>query len=153
MKRANQVASIVLFLFSIALMIESRKLVFTAEFGRPGAGFFPFWLGVLLAILSFQLFLQNRPTEAERDEASPFADLRRLGKPALILASLFVFALTLPFLGFLVAIGLFLAFLLVPVEKHRWLPGLITAVVGGFAFYLIFEVWLDVPLPIGVLGI
>lgn len=153
MKRSNQIASIVVLLFSIALMFEARKLVYTGEFGRPGAGFFPFWLGVLLAFLSLQLFWQNRPTPSERDRPGPFSNLKRIGKPALILAALFAFAALMGTLGFLVSIALLIAFLQILVEGRRWLSGVITAVLGAFGFYLIFEVWLGVPLPIGILGI
>jgi len=49
-------------------------------------------------------------------------------------------------IGFLLAMGLLVAFLLIFVEKYRWYSGIIISLVTVFAIYGIFKMWLDVPL-------
>ena len=51
MRRVYQIASLVFLAFSAYLMIESRNMEYYVDLG-PGPGFFPFWLGALLAVLS-----------------------------------------------------------------------------------------------------
>ncbi len=153
MKSSDRIASVVLMLFGLAVVFESTKLVYTAEFGRPGAGFFPFWLGVAIAVLSVILFFNSRLKSGELDRPGPLTQPRRLRKPAIVVGSMFIMAFLLQPMGFLVTIALWLGFVVVVVEGYRWLAGVPIALLGALGFYMVFEVWLGVPLPIGVLGI
>ena len=55
--------------------------------------------------------------------------------------------------GFIIAFGLMLMAIAVFVERRAWISSLIVSVVALGVAYLIFGVFLRVPLPQGLLGI
>lgn len=114
------------------------------RFGIPGAGFFPFWIGIALAVAGALLVAVSWPTRRERKELAWPQQLVWL-------------AATLAFLAATEVIGLLLAgflFLVVTVRILGGLPLWIGALAGVLAnglLWLVFEVWLRVPLPSGLL--
>jgi len=51
MRRADQITGIVMLIFSLIIAYTSWQMPQRVEFG-PGMGFLPFWLAVLMAVLS-----------------------------------------------------------------------------------------------------
>ena len=149
MRRCNQVVGILLLVFSIWIVIASRDLVYKEEFS-PGAGFFPFWLGVSLLILSLILLLNSTIMKFYITEDNPFPGKRALLRIACIMGSLLLSLLIFERIGFLITMGVFVAFLLIFMEKYRWYSGIMISLVMVFAVYGIFKIWLDVPLPPGL---
>lgn len=149
MRRCNQVVGILLLIFSIWIIVASLELVYTVEFS-PGAGFFPFWLGISLLILSVVLLFYNTILKSSMTEGNPFPERHALLRIASILGSLLVSLLLFERAGFLLTMGLFVAFLLIIVEKYRWYSGILISASMVFAIYGIFKIWLDVPLPPGL---
>jgi hypothetical protein len=64
-----------------------------------------------------------------------------------------VAVLAVPLLGFLGSFFLFSAFISIVVEKRPWLPSLVISLVAVLVVYAVFGLFLDVPLPDGLLGI
>jgi putative tricarboxylic transport membrane protein len=150
MRRADQVTAIVLFIGSLALMREARKLPPGGTFG-PGPEFLPFWLGVLMAGLALLLFLQAR-RRAPAGAGRVFPDAKALVPLGATLAGLAAYILVLELLGFLLATGLLTAFLLGVVERERWTTSLAVAVANAVVLQTIFRTLLGVSLPKGFLG-
>ncbi len=149
MRRCNQVVGILLLIFSVLVIIASGDLVYVVEFS-PGAGFFPFWLGISLLICSLILLVGSTILKLHRTEKNPLP-----GKPAFlriiaILGSLLVSILLFERIGFLITMSLFVAFLLIFLEKYRWYSGILISVLMVSAVYGIFKIWLKVPLPSGI---
>jgi hypothetical protein len=146
MRRADQITGVTLFLGSLLLMWESRKLPPSGTFG-PGPEFFPFWLGALMAALAVLLVLHAR-------RSSPTAGKPRIfpGARALVTIGATLDILVLDHLGFLLATGLLTAFLLKVVERVRWSTSLAVAVGNAVALQTIFRTLLGVSLPKGFLG-
>ena len=149
MRRCNQVVGILLLIFSIWVVKESRGLVYTVEFS-PGAGFFPFWLGVSLLVLSLILFLGNTIISPRGAEGTPLPGKQALFRIVLILGALLLSILIFESLGFLLSMILFIVFLLMILEKHRWYSAIPMSLVMVFSIYGIFRVWLGIPLPLGI---
>ncbi|MBA4423220.1 MAG: hypothetical protein C0390_09005 [Syntrophus sp. (in: bacteria)] len=149
MRRCNQVVGILLLIFSIWVIIVSRDLIYVEEFS-PGAGFFPFWLGLSLLILSLILLLNSTIMKFYLTEGNPFPEKHALLRLAYILGSLLVSLLIFERIGFLLTMSVFVAFLLIFVEKYRWYSGIVISVLMVFAVYGIFKIWLAVPLPPGL---
>jgi len=141
----------VVLIFSIVLMEESRRMPQSATFG-PGVGFLPFWLGVLMALLSIVLIIKAGRGPRDPKTRRIFPSWKALVTLAAILAGLAVYILLLDVLGFLVDTALYSAFLLGVVERERWPKALGVAVLNSGGLYLIFRMLLGVSLPKNMFG-
>jgi putative tricarboxylic transport membrane protein len=150
MRRCNQVAGILLLVLSVAAIVGSKDLIYKVEFS-PGAGFFPFWLGVSLLILSLILLLENTVLKPSAKEENPLPGKEALLRILSILGSLLVSILLFERIGFLITMFAFVAFLLIVLEKYRWYSGILISLAMVFAVYGIFKIWLNVPLPLGLI--
>ena len=120
----------------------------------PGAGFFPFWLGLLGAALSVALFVQSWRGHSIGESSQallPRGEGAR--RAAALLAGLAIAALLLQPLGFRLAMLIFTAGLLLALGVRRPVTITVFALVSSFGMFHVFYYWLQVPLPIGVLGI
>ena len=124
----------------------------------PGPGMFPFLAGAALGVLSIiewwnisRAYRKSMRTLAQTVEPL-FAN--RLGalKAAAIIVALLIYALTMEHLGFILSTTLFIAFLLWLVERQRWYVIVFGSVVSSLTTYLVFKVWLDTALPVGLFG-
>jgi putative tricarboxylic transport membrane protein len=122
------------------------------KFGTPGAGFFPFWAGVLMGVFAL-LHLANVYTKKENTEASGSSIGKKSKKTLFVVVSLLLYPLFLPTLGYLIATFILMGFLFLILGEARrfWLKGL-TALFVTFATFFVFYVLLDVRLPVGVFG-
>ena len=121
---------------------------------EPGAGFFPFWLGLLGAALSLALLVQSWRGHSIGEGAQallPRGEGAR--RAAALLAGLAVAALLLQPLGFRLAMLIFIGGLLLILGVRRPIAIAIFALAGSFGLFHVFYHWLKVPLPIGALGI
>jgi len=146
MINSNRLTGLFFILFSLYVCVESWRLG-VGGFFRPGAGFFPFYSGALLGVLSVILgFLACRE---KVKKAEPWTDL---GNTVAVSLALLCFALLLTWLGFVVTTFLFVFFLLRAVERRGWLFSAAAAFFISAAFYVVFGLWLKAQLPAGILG-
>ena len=120
----------------------------------PGAGFFPFWLGLLGVVLALTLLVQSfrgKFIEEKPQSLLPGgAGARRSGA---MLAGLAGAALLLQPLGFRLTMLVFTAGLLLALGVRRPVAILVFALAASFGLFHVFYYWLQVPLPMGLLGI
>ena len=95
---------------------------------------------------------QNVDNGADEGLQPLFANRTGALKAAAIIVALLIYALTMEHLGFVISTTLFIAFLLWLVERQRWYVIVFGAVLSSMATYLVFKVWLETALPIGLLG-
>jgi putative tricarboxylic transport membrane protein len=126
--------------------VAASKLPF-GGLRNPGPGFFPWWLGLVLLLLGAVLLGQ-----ALRNRASATGGAARPWKVVLLLAALAVYVLVLDAAGYAIATFLLVVFMLRGLEPHRWPLALTVAVVAAGGSYVLFAVWLGVPLPAGPLA-
>lgn len=151
MRRADQVTGFIVLIFSVALMEGSRRMPPSATFG-PGAGFLPFWLGTLLALLSI-LLIVNAFRQPALPAAKPiFPGGRTLLRLGAVIVGLTAYILSLETLGFLVGTGLLTAYLLGFVEREKWYTTVLVAALNSAGLYLVFQVLLGVNLPANRFG-
>ena len=150
MRRCNQIVGILLLILSIWVIKGSKELVYRVEFS-PGAGFFPLWLGICLAVLSLILLLKNTIFKLSGKEGNPLPGQKQLMRILLILGSLLISILVFEHVGFLISMFLFVGFMLIFLEKYRWYTGILLSGSMVFAVYSIFKIWLGTPLPPGIL--
>ena len=117
----------------------------SATFG-PGVGFFPFWLGVLMAIVSVLLILNTWRGRADFKKKI-FPGPQALIAIVLVLGGLAGYIVLLEILGFLVDTMLFTAFLLGMVEREKWKMSILIALLTSAGLFVIFQLLLGVTLP------
>jgi len=136
---------------SILVCMESIKSGI-GTFRSPGAGFLPFWSGVALGTFAIILVASDILKEKGGRKNINLWEGKRWRNVILILLSLFVYALLLPKLGYLITTFGLMAFLYSMIGRPRlWVQG-VSALITVLVTYIIFHVWLEVQLPKGVFG-
>ncbi|HSB80633.1 MAG TPA: tripartite tricarboxylate transporter TctB family protein [Candidatus Methylomirabilis sp.] len=152
MTGVNRIVWGILLVFGGFVVHESLDLSYYGSDFGPGPGFFSFWLGVLLIVLSLiQVAGTFRgPRELLPEDFVPGADgiKRMLCILGALVASLFL----MKPLGFSLTMLSFCIFLFRTLGSQSWWLTLTLAVVGSFGLFYVFGL-LQVILPTGLLGI
>jgi hypothetical protein len=142
-----------LLLLGIAGTVESWRLVL-GEFGKPGAGFFPFYLALGLLITSLALVGQSvLGREVERGSSLGSSGAKGAWKVVSALLGLFLYAFVFEMIGFLLSTFFLIVFFLRTVAAIHWPLTLGGSLAGALLSYLLFKVWLQVQLPAGPWGL
>lgn len=112
---------------------------------RPGPGYFPFGLGVMLAILGGMVMFKALTIEtADGEPVGAFA-----WKPLLIvLASVAVFGVLLPRVGMLIALPLLVISSSLASDEFSWKGAIINAVVLTALSWVVFIKGLSLTIPL-----
>jgi putative tricarboxylic transport membrane protein len=116
----------------------------------PGPGFFPFFTGMGLGILSLILYLRSRDSFKTAGLAGLWTDSGKAVKVLLTVVALLLYAVAMEYLGFLLSTTLFLGFLLRMIEPQRWPMVIGGSLLASFVSYAIFALWLKAELPKGL---
>ncbi|MEW6187634.1 MAG: tripartite tricarboxylate transporter TctB family protein [Thermodesulfobacteriota bacterium] len=150
MLNSDRISSLFWLAAGIGITLLSIKYDF-GNFLSPGAGFITFFAGALLSLLSLILFISSGK------KRGPQSDLKALWKGldwkkvVYILILLFIYTLVLKPLGFLIGTFLLLIFLFKVKGSYSWWKVLLLAFLITSGAFLLFQVWLKVQLPKGVL--
>jgi len=123
-------------------------------FRHPGPGFLPFWAGVILGTLSVILVVKS----ILKKGGETITDLwkwkgwNKVIKVILVPMSLFIYAIFLPILGYLITTFGLMAFLLSMIGRPKLWIQVTAALIIALISYIIFHAWLNVQLPKGVFG-
>lgn len=143
------VAAIVL-VIGIVVVIQSRALGAGWMADGPGAGYFPFYIGLIVAVSS--AFLLYQAVFGKNRNTAIFVDTKQLKLVLSVLVPAMVYVLFVQFLGLYVASAIYIALFMIVMGKYSWLKSVIAAVAVNTWFFLMFEVWFKVPLYKGTLG-
>ncbi|MDL5033111.1 tripartite tricarboxylate transporter TctB family protein [Pelomonas sp. APW6] len=112
---------------------------------KPGPGYFPFSLGVLLALLGGMVLFKAVTIEsAEGDPIGPIA-----WRPLLVIVgAIALFGLALPRLGLVVTLPLLVFISSLAGDEFHWRDALISAVVLTAGSWLIFVWGLKLTIPV-----
>lgn len=141
-------AGILILIFACVIFSQALTLDYYTTLG-PGPGLFPLWLSGILIVLSILYIFQSI-----KKEAVSFAEIlskgRGLGNVVAVLGSVIVFMLIVNFTGFIVASTVLLFILLVREYKWHWGLGISAGV--SILLFVVFQVFLGIPLPVNALG-
>ena len=137
-----------LFWLAIAIFftVDSITRLKLGTLHQPGPGFFPFWGGVVLGLLSLVLLL----TSLKNQHRLSLSGLKSW-KLLLATGATLAYLLLLETLGFVTITFLFL-FLLFRLEYKGWVFSAFFALVGAVSSYALFQLWLKTQLPAGPFG-
>jgi len=127
-----------------AAIIESAKLPL-GTVRNPGQGFFPWWTSVVIVLLAIVLLAQVLTSRSSTSPHTP----GRIAKVTALLLVLAAYTFLLDFLGYLICTFLLVLFMLRATDPQRWTVALSMAVLTAVGSYVVFAIWLSVPLPRG----
>ena len=147
--RAMDIITALLFLvFGLTVMIGSLKLGASWGPDGPEAGYFPFYISLIILLSStvtlYQAAIVNKKKKTESFvEREPFKQVMAVLLPAV------VFVLGVQLIGIYVASALYIAIFMVWLGKYRVWKAVAVSIGVSVALYLMFEFWFQVPLPHG----
>jgi putative tricarboxylic transport membrane protein len=139
--------------FGALVMWDSRRL--GSEWGADGpqAGYFPFYIGLLIVVSSAAIIFRALNLGEKGREVFVERGQLRLILTVMIPTVIYVALIANPWfdLGIYVASAIFIAFFMRHLGKYGWARIVPVSVGVMFFFFLMFEVWFKVPLPKGPL--
>ena len=151
-------AAVAALLLVLALVVTQASLKLGAGWTSdgPGSGYFPFYVGVILAIASAGTLYQA--LLGKKRNTSIFVDGEQLRRVLVVLVPALVFVGAIVLVGIYVASAVYIAAFMIFLGKFGWVRSVVIGVVTSTLFFLMFEVWFKVPLykgsfdPLSFLG-
>jgi putative tricarboxylic transport membrane protein len=141
--------AVVILLFGVLVVFDSYRLGARWGDDGPQAGYFPFYIGLLLCLSGGVILM--RAFRNTGLAAESFVERAQLKLILTVLIPTVVYVGFIAYLGFYVASILFIAYFMKRIGKYSWLMAALVSVGISVAFFLTFEIWFSVPLPKGPL--
>ncbi len=110
----------------------------------PGAGYFPFYIGIILCISGVGTFYQSVFGKAKNTEV--FVDKEQLHRVLSMFLPALAYVFAVQFLGLYVASAVYIALFMIILGKYSKFKSIAVALGVVVLFFLMFEVWFKVPL-------
>jgi Tripartite tricarboxylate transporter TctB family len=142
------ITSIAFLALGLTVMIGSLKLGASWGVDGPEAGYFPFYISLIImlssAITLYQVAIVNKNKKTES-----FVDREPSKQVMAVLLPAIVFVLGVQLIGIYVASAIYIAIFMVWLGKYPIWKAIVVSVGVSAALYLMFEYWFQVPLPHG----
>ena len=138
------------------VIVQARALGAGWTSDGPGAGYFPFYIGLILVICGIGVLLQALRARATDTEV--FVDSAQLKRVMSVLLPSAVYVGAIMLIGIYVASAIFIALFMIVLGKYSVLRSVVVGVAVNALLFVMFEVWFKVPLykgefdPLSFLG-
>ena len=146
-KSAEMAVAAFIFLLGAIVIYDSARLGARWGDDGPQAGYFPFYIGLILcasSAVNLVLALLNR-----RDRDRTFVEVGQLKLVLTVLIPSAIYVGLIGWTGIYVASAVYVAFFMRRLGKYPWWKVAAVSIGNSVAFFLIFEIWFKVPLPKG----
>jgi len=146
-KSAEMAVAAFIFLLGAIVIYDSARLGARWGDDGPQAGYFPFYIGLILcasSAVNLALALLNR-----RDRDRTFVEVGQLRLVLTVLIPSAIYVGLIGWTGIYVASAVYVAFFMRRLGKYPWWKVAAVSIGNSVAFFLIFEIWFKVPLPKG----
>ena len=140
----ESVVALLVVLMGAVVITGSWKLGSGWTSDGPGAGYFPFYIGVILCIAGTGILVQGLMGKNRNREI--FVDSEQLERVLSVLLPALVYVLAVQFIGLYVASALYIALFMIVLGKYSRVKSVIVALCVVTLFFMMFEVWFKVPL-------
>ena len=137
------------FAIGAIVIFDSLRLGMGWKEDGPQAGYFPFYIGLIICISSLVNLAAALIAALKRNPA--FVEVGQLKLVLSVLVPTAVYAGAIGWIGIYVASALFVALFMRWLGKYAWWKVGAVSVGNSVVFFLIFEVWFKIPLPKGPL--
>ena len=151
------VVAVILFGMGALVVFDSNRLGSRWGSDGPEAGYFPFYIGLIICISSLVIFCQavfGRQAKAR----GVFVEWQPLRQVLSVLLPALVYVLGIQLVGLYVASAIYIAGFMVWLGGYSWLKSAVLGLGVSAVAFLTFEVWFQVPLykgafnPLSFLG-
>jgi Tripartite tricarboxylate transporter TctB family len=146
----DAVVAAILFLIGAVVVVEARRLGSSWGTDGPGAGYFPFYIGLILCISAVGIFYQS--IFSKNKDTDTFVNRLQLSRVWSVLWPAALYIAAIQFLGIYVASAVYIALFMVILGKYSPVKSGLLGVVIAAVFFVMFEVWFKVPLFKGSLS-
>lgn len=143
----DAIVAILVIIMGGTIIYGSRKLGSEWTSDGPGAGYFPFYIGLILLISGVGVFYQALAGKNKNTEV--FVDRESFGRVLSVLLPAIVYVAAIQFIGIYVASTIYIALFMMILGKFGVLKSAIIALGVNAMFFMMFEVWFKVPLHKG----
>jgi hypothetical protein len=143
------VVACILMVLGLVVIYGSQKIGARWAADGPGAGYFPFYLGIILVISSAGILYQS--LHGKTKNIQPFVDSTQIKRVLAVLIPALFYVLGIELLGIYVASAVYIALFMITLGKYSWIKSVITGLAVNTILFLMFEVWFKVPLYKGQL--
>ena len=147
MVRRELIVAAIALLFGATAAYESTKLPF-GTIHSPGPGFFPWWTSILIVLLALVLLVQ---VLTSRSAAAAGEGFGRIAKVVALLIVLAAYTFLLDLVGYPLCTFFLVLFMLRVTDPQPWAIAVGVAGITAVGSYIVFAMWLSVPLPRGPL--
>ena len=148
--KVDAVVATLLLVFGAVVVWQAYKLGSGWTSDGPGAGYFPFYIGVILVVSALGILYQSLISKKRDTDA--FVDREQLKRVNSVLWPAVVYVLGVTFLGLYVASAIYIALFMVWLGKYAVLKSVLIGVIVCAVFFAMFEIWFKVPLYKGTLA-
>jgi putative tricarboxylic transport membrane protein len=153
MRKADRIFGVIGLGLSLWCYLESTRLNYMTQF-TPGPGFMPFWVGVVLALLSCYLIVDSYLRKAgKKDDAKLLPGKHALYRVGAIMLMLFAVKFSMNFLGFPLTLVLFTTAILLFLERYSILKSVGYGIAYAAVTWFVFQYILSMGFPKGFPGI
>jgi hypothetical protein len=144
------VVALLVLALGLTVLQGSRALGSGWTTDGPGAGYFPFYIGLIMSIAAIGILFQS--LVGKRRDTGVFVDNQQLRQVLVVLVPAAIYIGAIKLGGLYVASAIYIALFMIFLGKFSPIKSVIAAVVVMTLFFFMFEVWFQVPLYKGVLN-
>lgn len=138
--------AVLIALFAVIVIIGSLRVGIGWASDGPRAGFFPFYIGVLIlgsSVVNLGYAIVENPPKKR------FAEWSQLSRVISVVIPTAIYVGLINWIGIYVASGLLIGFFMKWLGKYRWSLAVALAIGVPIVLFIVFEKWFLVPLPKG----
>ena len=143
------VVAMLVFMIGAAVGYESYRLGSSWGSDGPQAGYFPFYIGLLICVCGAVVFAQS--LVKLKTDRRIFVTAGRFKQVLVILIPSTAYVLAVQLIGIYVPSALFIGLFMKLVGKYHWLRSTVVGLAVSVSAFVLFEIWFKIPLPKGPL--
>ncbi|MBU3593568.1 tripartite tricarboxylate transporter TctB family protein [Polynucleobacter sp. 71A-WALBACH] len=142
------ITALLFIVVGLVVMIGSLKLGASWGSDGPEAGYFPFYISLII-LLSSTITLYQAAIVNKKKKTESFVDKESFKQVMAVLLPAIVFVLGVQLIGIYVSAVIYIAIFMVWLGKYPAWKAIVVSVGVSASLYLMFEYWFQVPLPHG----
>lgn len=143
------VVAVLIFALGALVAWDSHRLGSSWGSDGPQAGYFPFFIGLLICFCSTVVFVQA--LFRMKTDRAVFVTVEQLKQVMVILGPSTAYVLGVQLIGIYVSSAIFIFLFMKIAGKYSWLRSLAVGLAVSLISFVLFEIWFKIPLPKGPL--